>query len=137
MPGNVITETWLAYAFERPLAVERVRAALGRVGAHYGSQLAEPPPLRASLGDTDGLALWRHDDGSRWPAWAEGEGIAVAATAAPAGWRRVVGEVGAAEAALPLGRALAERPQRLAELVPPFVIGIREASAGPGAASGR
>ncbi len=138
MPGNVITETWLAYAFERPLAIERVRAALGRVGAHYGAQLAEPPPLRASLGDTDGLALWRHDDdGSRWPAWAEGDGIVVAATAAPAGWRRVVGEVGAAEAALPLGRALAERPQRLAELVPPFVIGIREASAGPGAASGR
>ena len=137
MPDNVITQTWLAYAFERPVAVERVRAALARVGAHYGAQLAEPPPLRASLGDTDGLALWRHDDGSRWPAWAEGEGIAVAATAAPAGWRRVVGEVGAAEAALPLGRALAERPQRLAELVPPFVIGIREASAGPGAASGR
>ena len=137
MPDNAITQTWLAYAFERPLAVERVRAALGRVGAHYGAQLAEPPPLRASLGDTDGLALWRHDDGSRWPAWAEGEGIAVAATAAPAGWRRVVGEVGAAEAALPLGRALAERPERLAELVPPFVIGVREASAGPGAASGR
>ncbi len=137
MPDSVITQTWLAYAFERPLAVERVRAALGRVGAHYGAQLAEPPPLRASLGDTDGLALWGHDDGSRWPAWAEGEGIAVAATAAPAGWRRVVGEVGAAEAALPLGRALAERPQLLAELVPPFVIGVREASAGPGAASGR
>jgi hypothetical protein len=138
VPGNVITETWLAYAFERPLAIERVRAALARVGAHYGAQLAEPPPLRASLGDTDGLALWRHDDdGSRWPAWAEGEGIVVAATAAPAGWRRVVGEVGPSEAALPLGRALAERPERLAELVPPFVIGIREASAGPGAASGR
>ncbi|HXE98758.1 MAG TPA: hypothetical protein VN458_00260 [Solirubrobacterales bacterium] len=137
MPGNVITETWLAYAFERPVAVERVRAALARVGTHYGAQLAEPPPLRASLGDTDGLALWRHDDGSRWPAWAEGEGIVVAATAAPAGWRRVVGEMGAAEAPVLLGRALAERPERLAELVPPFVIGIREASAGPGAASGR
>ncbi len=114
-----------------------MRAALGRVDAHYGGQLAEPPQLRASLGDTDGMALWRHDDGSRWRAWAEEEGIAVAATAAPAGWRRVVGEVGAAEAALPLGRALAERPERLAELVPPFVIGVREASAGPGAASGR
>ena len=138
MPGNVITETWLAYAFERPVALERVREALGRVGSHYGAQLAEPPPLHASLGDTDGLALWRHhDDGSRWQAWAEGEGIAVAATAAPVGWQRVVGEVGAAEAAVPLGRALAERPERLAELVPPFVIGIREASAGPGAASGR
>ncbi len=138
MPGNVITETWLAYAFERPVSPERVREALGRVGSHYGAQLAEPPPLHASLGDTDGLALWRHDDdGSRWPAWAEGEGIVVATTAAPVGWRRVVGEVGAAEAAVPLGRALAERPERLAELVPPFVIGIREASAGPGAASGR
>jgi hypothetical protein len=138
VPGNVITETWLAYAFERPLAIEQVRAALGRVGAHYGAQLAEAPPLHASLGDTDGLALWRHDDdGSRWPAWAEGDGIVVAATAAPAGWRRVVGEVGAAEAGVPLGRALAERPERLAELVPPFVIGVREASAGPGTASGR
>src|SRR4051794_24763794 len=138
VPGNVITETWLASAFERPVSLERVQEALGRVGSHYGAQLAKPPPLHASLGDTDGLALWRHDDdGSRWPAWAEGAGIVVATTAAPVGWRRGVGEGGAARATGPLGRALAERPERLADLVPPFVIGIREASAGLGAASGR
>jgi hypothetical protein len=131
VPGNVITETWLAYAFDRPTQEEPVRAALGRVGDHYGSQLATPPPLRASGGPTHGLALWRHDDpGSRWRAWAQADGIAVATTAAPAGWRRVVGEVGAAEAAVPLGRALAERPERLAELCPPFVLGVREVTAG-------
>jgi hypothetical protein len=127
VPGNVITETWLAYAFERPAPAERLRAAIARVGAHYGRQLATPPPLNASTGPTEGLALWRHtDDGCNWPAWAEGDGIVVASTAAPAGWRRVVGEVGAAAAAVPLGRALAEAPERLVELVPPFVIGVRE-----------
>jgi hypothetical protein len=128
----------LAYAFERPAAIERVQAALARVGAHYGAQLAEPPPLRASLGETEGMALWRHDDpGSRWPAWAEADGVVVAATAAPAGWGRVVGEVDAGFAAVPLGRALARRPERLAELVPPFVLGIRELGPAGGAASGR
>ncbi len=138
MPGNVITETWLAYAFELPMAEEAVRAALDRVEAHYGFQLASLPPLRASGGPTHGMALWRHEDaGSRWPAWAEEEGIAVASTAAPAGWRRVVGEVSAAEAAVPLGRALAERPQRLGELCPPFVIGVREAPGGDAGPDGR
>jgi hypothetical protein len=138
VPGNVITETWLAYAFDEPMAEETVRAALDRVEAHYGSQLASVPPLRASGGPTHGMAMWRHDDtGSRWQSWAEEEGIAVASTAAPAGWRRVVGEMGAAEAAVPLGRALAERPQRLGELCPPFVIAVREAPGGDAGPDGR
>ena len=37
--ANVITETWLAYAFGGPAPLERVRGALARVGAHYGPQL--------------------------------------------------------------------------------------------------
>src|SRR5256885_1114849 len=73
----------------------------------------------------------------RLPGRARRRASSAGRAARPAGWRRVVGEVGAAEAAVPLGRALAERPERLADLVPPFVIGIREASAGLGAASGR
>jgi hypothetical protein len=136
--GNVITETWLAYAFERPAAPERLRAALLRVGAHYGRQLEAPPPVRVSTGRTEGMALWRHSgDGSRWPAWAEGDGIVVASTAPPAGWRRVVGEVGPAAAPIPLGRELAETPERLAELVPPFVVAVREPAAGRARAAGR
>ncbi|HYX78913.1 MAG TPA: hypothetical protein VE727_06095 [Solirubrobacterales bacterium] len=134
----MITETWLAYAFESPVAIERVRRALARVEAHYGAQLAEPPPLRASLGETEGMALWRHDDpGSRWPAWAEGDGVVVAATAAPPGWARLVGEVDPAFAAVPLGRALAARPERLGELAPPFVLAVRERGPAGGGASGR
>ena len=62
MAGNVITETWVAYAFERPASPERLRAALLRVGAHYGRQLETPPPVRASTGRTEGMALWRHAD---------------------------------------------------------------------------
>jgi hypothetical protein len=136
--GNVITETWLAYAFEEPAPPERLSAALQRVGAHYGSQLTSPPPVRASTGRTEGMALWRHSgDGCRWPAWAEGDGLVVASTAAPAGWRRVVGEVGPAAAAIPLGRALVESPARLAELAPPFVLAIREPTLPPGNRPGR
>ena len=133
--GNVITETWLAFAFARPAPAERLHAALARVGAHYGRQLAKAPPVHASTGPAEGMVLWRHaDDGCRWPAWVEGDGVVVATTAAPAGWRRVVGEVGAGAAALPLGRELAESPQRLAELVPPFVLAVREpGTAGAGA----
>ena len=92
--ANVITETWLAYAFGGPAPLERVRGALARVGAHYGPQLEAPPPLRESAGELTGLALWRNDDAeSRWPAWAEGGGLVAGSMGAPAGWERIVGDL--------------------------------------------
>lgn len=126
MSGNVITETLLAYAFDGQVETARVEAALARVGTHYSPQLSEPPPLRTSIGPREGLALWRHDDdASRWPAWSEDGDFVVASSAAPGGWQRVVGDVAAEQAAVALGRTLAERPERIAELAPPFVLAIR------------
>lgn len=129
MSGNVITETLLAYSFERPVAPERIEAALARVGAHYSPQLSEPPPLRSSLGSREGLALWRNDGGgSSWPAWAQDGDLVVVSSVAPGGWPRLVGSMPAERAALALGKALAERPERIAELAPPFVLAVRDAA---------
>ena len=125
--GNVITETWLAYAFDRPGSLELVRGALARVGAHYGPQLEIPPPLRASAGELTGIALWRNDDAeSDWPAWDQGGGLAVGSMGAPAGWERIVGDLAPKDAALPLAQTLDAHPERAGELTPPFVVGIRE-----------
>jgi hypothetical protein len=125
--ANIITETWLAYAFDRPARLDRVRRGLERVGAHYGPQVETPPPLRASAGELTGMALWRNDDAeSRWPAWDEGGGFVVGSTGAPAGWERIVGDLAPRDAALPLAGVLHARPERAGELTPPFVVGIRE-----------
>ena len=130
MSGNVITETLLAFAFDRPVERERIDAALGRVEAHYSPQLAELPPLRASLGSREGLALWRNDGGgSTWPAWAEDGDLVVASSAAPGGWPGLVGDVSAERGAIALGKELAARPERIAELAPPFVVAVRDAAA--------
>jgi hypothetical protein len=130
LSGNVITETLLGFAFERPVERERIDAALGRVEAHYSPQLAEPPPLRASLGNREGLALWRNDGGgSSWPAWAQDGDVVVASSAAPGGWPRLAGDVAPAAGAIALAREVAKRPERIAELAPPFVLAIRDATA--------
>ena len=79
------------------------------------------------------MALWRHDDASlRWPAWSEApDGDAVASYASvPVDWRRLVDEPDPSRAALALARELAARPERLAELSPPLLAGIREPAAG-------
>ncbi len=130
MSGNVITETLLAYSFERPVETARIDAALARVEAHYSPQLLEPPPLRSSLGQREGLALWRHDGGgSKWPAWARDGDLVVASSVAPGCWPQVVGAMDPEQGAIALGRMLAERPERIAELAPPFVLAARDAAA--------
>lgn len=126
MSGNVITETLVAYAFERAVEPAAIQAALDRVGTHYSAQLREPPPLRSSLGPREGLALWRHDDEAiRWPAWAEEGSLAVAYSSPPGGWTAITGTMEPERAAIALARALAERPERVAELTPPFVVAAR------------
>ncbi len=128
---NVIEETWLAYAFERPAAVARTEEGLERVGRHYGGLLAGQLERRAQLGERHGLALWSPEDPRReWPLWAEDGPLCAAASAAPTGWERVLGAVGQREAPGRLARALADEPERLRDLNPPFAIGIRDPDAG-------
>jgi hypothetical protein len=127
MSGNVITETWLAWALDSPPRVGAVDAAMGRVAAHYGSQLKTPPPLQQASGPCEGLALWRHEaDGLRWPAFAEADGIAAAYASVPVDWRRVVDEPDPARAAISLARELAAHPERVEGLSPPLLLGVRE-----------
>jgi hypothetical protein len=44
----------------------------------------------------------------------------------PGGWERVVGHLPPDQAAVPLASALVERPDRVGELTPPFIVGVRD-----------
>jgi hypothetical protein len=124
---NVIEQTWLAYALDGEVEGSRVEAGIDRVGEHYAALIADRVVRSEGRDRGLGLVLWRRDDGRlRWPLWVESEGLAAAATSVPTGWRRVVGEMTMEEAPPALVRALAEAPERAAELNPPFVIGVRD-----------
>jgi hypothetical protein len=127
---SYIDITWVAYAFDEPVSLEAIDAALQRVRAHYAQLYAEPLTAGSRTSTTVGMALWRREDPRlRWPCWAEGGGTAVASTNAVTGWERVVGEVEPDRAPLELGRALASDPERLVELNPPFVLAALDSDA--------
>ena len=69
---SYIQNTWVAYAFDRELGVERVTAGLSRVEAHYGPLYGEPLVAHARVDGAVGMALWHPaDDRLRWPLWTE------------------------------------------------------------------
>jgi hypothetical protein len=120
---SYIDNTWVAYAFDEPVAGEAIEAALERVRSHYAQLYADPLNGGSRTSPTAGMALWRRDDERlRWPCWIEEASLAVASTNPVTGYERVVGEVAPARAPLALGRALAADPERLVELNPPFVL---------------
>ena len=128
---SYIQNTWVAYAFDRDVGVERVRAGLSRVEAHYSPLYGEPLVAHARVDGAVGMALWHPaDDRLRWPLWTERAGLAVASTNAITGWERVVGDADAPAAAAEVGEALASDPDRLALLNPPFVIAVHDDRAG-------
>src|SRR4051794_2424033 len=127
---SYIDNTWIAYTFDEPVATDAIDRALGRVRAHYAGLYADPLTGGTCLTPTVGIALWRREDPRlRWPCWIEDRGTAVASTNAVTGWERVVGDVEASRAPLELGRALAEDPERLDELNPPFVLAALDSDA--------
>ncbi len=123
-----IDNTWLAYAFEREAEPERIEGGLRRVEAHYQELYAQPLASSASVDRSIGMALWhRVDERLRWPLWSEGSGVSVAATNAPTGCERLLGDPEASP--LVLGRALRSDPDRLVDLNPPFVLGVHDTRA--------
>src|SRR5439155_21191878 len=66
----------LAYAFDEPVPGPEIIAMLRRVEAECFGGAGEDggaPPLRASCGESDGMAFWSRDGG-----WEVGDGRAVA-----------------------------------------------------------
>src|SRR3954454_14694884 len=128
---SYIDNTWVAYAFDEPVAPEAINRALERVRAHYGGLYSDPLTGGSRTLPAVGMALWRRNDPRlRWSCWIEESGTAVASTNAVTGYERVVGEADPARAPLELGRALAAEPERLAELNPPFVLAALDSHAG-------
>lgn len=128
---SYIDNTWVAYAFDQPVATDLIERALDRVRAHYAQLYADPLVGGSHVSPSVGMALWRRDDRRvRWPHWTEDGATAVASTNAITGYERVVGEVEPARGPLALGRALAAAPERLVELNPPFVLAVLNTDAG-------
>jgi hypothetical protein len=128
---SYIDNTWVACAFDEPVATEAIERALDRVRAHYAHLYAEPLTADVHTSPAVGMALWRRGDPRlRWPYWAEAGGSIVASTNAITGWERVVGDVEPERAPLEVGRALTGDPELLAELNPPFVVAVLDGDAG-------
>jgi hypothetical protein len=124
---SYIQNTWVGFAFDREVGVERVMAGLSRVEAHYGRLYNEPLLGHARVDEVVGMALWHPaDDRLRWPLWTERGGLAVASTNAITGWERLVGDAEASAAAAEVGEALRTDPDRLALLNPPFVVAVHD-----------
>lgn len=124
-------QTWLAYAFEHDLPLDRVERALARVGSHYAATLAYPLARRGSAGASRGLVTWSAEDPAcRWPMWSQDGEIGVGTAYVPTGWTRVIGDVPPQAAAIPLARALRRDPGRIGDLDPPFVLGALDSAAG-------
>lgn len=124
---NVIEQTWLAYALDRPRPADESRRALERVERHYSPLIEAEIERDVSLGSLTGLALWRaRDERLRWPLWTQTGTRALALTGVPTGWRRLTGEAQGADAARGLLDVLGAAPERSAELNPPFALGLRQ-----------
>lgn len=127
-----IDPTWIAYAFTRPAAQERIEQGLARVHAHYG-QLAdyEQTVLRADASGCLGVAIvGAVEPLGAWPHFASVPDVAIATAYVPAGWERLVGDIGPADAPLPLARALLSDPDAGARsLTAPAVAGVLDVEA--------
>ena len=121
--GSRGVQVLLAYAFDRPPDAAEVRARIRRVADHYGPLWQVPVERRGLDADRLGLHLWDIARSPwRWPSWQRDDQLTVATLYLPIGYERVVGDVEPERAALPLARALIERPSSILELTAPFVI---------------
>jgi hypothetical protein len=121
----------IAYGLEREPADGETAAGLARVAAHYERLWTVPVTRQGNDAGRVGLHVWDATDApSRWPLWQQEPSIAVGSLYYPLGYEQVVGSVPVERAALPLARALLERPERVSDLTPPFVIGAFEPEAG-------
>ena len=126
-----IDPTWLAYALDRPAGDDSLRAGVERVKGHYDTLVDYPTTAQTELGGRLGMAIVGDaEPRCRWPHFASDPGITVASAYVPTGWVRLIGEVAPAQAPLPLGRAVLDRPERAAaELSAPFVLAVLDREA--------
>lgn len=113
----------LAYGFDRVPEPREVAERLDRVAAHYGPLWQVPVERRGVDAGRTGLHLWDAVSSPwRWPSWQQAPDLAAATLYLPLGYERVVGQVAPERAALPLARALLDRPSGVLDLTAPFVV---------------
>ncbi len=117
----------VAYALDHEMDIS---ARLADVARHYEPLWQVPVSRQGRDAGRVGLHVWDSSDSRwRWPTWQEDPTMATATLYLPLGYERLVGQVPAEEAALPLARLLLGRPDRVAELTGTFVIGTLDSEA--------
>ncbi|MFI7431023.1 hypothetical protein ACIBPB_28925 [Micromonospora sp. NPDC049836] len=113
----------LAYGFDRAPEASEVAERLDRVAAHYRPLWRAPVARHGVAAGRTGLHLWDAVSSPwRWPSWQQAPDLAAATLYLPLGYERLVGRIAPERAALPLARALIDRPAGVLELTAPFVV---------------
>lgn len=119
----------IAYAYDRDPSDGRARAGVERVEDHYRRLFPVPFQRHGRDAGRVGLHLWDAAESPwTWPSWQEDSDLSAATVYLPLGYERVIGDVEPARAALPLARALAARPEAVAEMTAPFAVATLEPS---------
>lgn len=121
---ETVVQVLVAYALDPGAVGASVESRLERVEAHY--RRLWPVPAHRSGADAAGLGLHVWDAVAspwRWPSWDREGDLAVATAYLPFGYERVIGDREPEVAALPLARALHQRPDAVLEMTGPFVLG--------------
>lgn len=120
-----IDPTWIGYAFDRPVAPERVSAGLDRVATHYGDLVSYPLAVRAGAAGERGIAVVGDVAPlAGWPTLVTDRGLTLASAYPPAGWQRITGAAPSAGSALTLAEAILADPDCAARtLTGPLVAG--------------
>lgn len=113
----------LAFAFDRQHDAAEAEGRLRRVAEHYQPLWGVPVERRGVDAGRLGLHLWDAKSSPwRWPSWQQDDQLAVATLYLPLGYERLIGDVEPTRAALPLAKALMDRPSAILDLTSPFVL---------------
>lgn len=122
-PEDRHVQTFIAFSFDTPVPVDRIRAGLQRVERWYEPLWGVTPRSRCTVDGGRGLQLW--DDASdqrRWPGWSEARGQTVVSLHVPLGFEALTGSVDRSEAPVALVGHLRAHPEDVQRLTPPFVL---------------
>ncbi|MGO3648234.1 hypothetical protein [Agrococcus casei] len=116
-------QTIVAYRFTAPRSRSEILAAVNRVISHYSKLSKVRVRLEGVVGSQTGLfALVPERAPSNWPMWRDSGDTTVASAYVPIGWRKLLGDMNIQEGPLALAKLLDDKPERVAELAPPFAL---------------
>jgi hypothetical protein len=127
-------QIFVAYAFDSATEPGSLRARLARVDEHFrdlwGDEVVQDGRDVDSAAPQLGIHVWHPaKPRSRWPAWQVAGNRQVATAYPPVGYERIIGDVSPEESPVRLAAELAQRPERVRDLVAPFAMAALDTAA--------